>query len=222
MSEKKPGAEIAFLHISPIYAPLAQKWPIDLEKWIAEPEWNGPHVIVYITPGSNSIKTENGPITAKFPEFQPGLIRLGENHKAIALARIIHRKTKATNSNTSQERKLVQDRIDGKLKPESSLEKQFAVCHLVFTDLISLDGDDLRLWPLSSRKKKLENFLSTLREGQSEIYQSPYSADLGAMMQKAKNQGFAEVVFKRIDSEYRLKSGTDHNWKKFKTERNPK
>lgn len=85
------------------------------------------------------------------------------------------------------------------------------LCYILF-DLLALDGEDLRLLPLSVRKQKLEALL----EGAPPVLK--YSGHLSrlsrAQCEKLKKQGAEGIVIKRADSPY--SAGKNGDWLKLK------
>jgi bifunctional non-homologous end joining protein LigD len=88
---------------------------------------------------------------------------------------------------------------------------------LYASDLLELDGEDLRALPLVDRKKRLARLLGRRRLG---IVLSAHTADDGAtIFQQACKMGLEGIVSKRLSAPYR--SGRSRDWLKIKNPDSP-
>jgi bifunctional non-homologous end joining protein LigD len=84
-------------------------------------------------------------------------------------------------------------------------------------DLLELDGEDLRAWPLSDRKKRLAKLLGGRRLG---IVLSDHTDEDGEVIfQQACVMGLEGIVSKRLTAPYR--SGPSRDWLKVKNPDSP-
>jgi ATP-dependent DNA ligase len=85
-------------------------------------------------------------------------------------------------------------------------------------DILALDGDDLRGFPLSWRKTNLARLLSRRPDG---IFAAPYDqGEIGPDLFKAAcNMGLEGMVSKRADRPYR--AGRSKDWVKVKNRKHP-
>lgn len=81
-------------------------------------------------------------------------------------------------------------------------------------DLLFLDGTDLRLWPLLSRKDALRNLLRTLARSRIR-YSEAVEGDPETLYERLDAVGVASVVSKAVTAPYR--AGRDPSWLKVKS-----
>jgi bifunctional non-homologous end joining protein LigD len=88
---------------------------------------------------------------------------------------------------------------------------------LYASDLLELDGEDLRTLPLGDRKKRLARLVGRRRIG---IVLSAHTADDGAtIFRQACKLGLEGIVSKRLSAPYR--SGRSRDWLKVKNSDSP-
>ena len=84
-------------------------------------------------------------------------------------------------------------------------------------DLLELDGEDLRGWPLADRKTRLARLLGGRRLG---IVLSDHTDEDGAtIFRQACRMGLEGIVSKRLTAPYR--SGPSRDWLKIKNPESP-
>jgi bifunctional non-homologous end joining protein LigD len=97
------------------------------------------------------------------------------------------------------------------LRRELARKRSGNLAYYVF-DLLYLDGEDLRQWPLSKRKKKLKALVANVPRGF--LYADHLEADAEEVYTKACKMGLEGIVSKRRDATYR--SGRQESWIKIK------
>jgi bifunctional non-homologous end joining protein LigD len=84
-------------------------------------------------------------------------------------------------------------------------------------DLIEMDGEDLRHWPFSDRKTRLERLLAGRNAG---VVLNQHVVEKGAVVFAAAcRMGLEGIVSKRLDAPYR--SGRSRDWIKTKNPASP-
>jgi bifunctional non-homologous end joining protein LigD len=84
-------------------------------------------------------------------------------------------------------------------------------------DLLMLDGDDLRRWPLVERKAALRKFLGRSRGGIQ--YVAHIEGDGEEMFAAVCKHGLEGIVSKKLNAPYR--SGPSKSWIKVKNPKAP-
>jgi bifunctional non-homologous end joining protein LigD len=89
--------------------------------------------------------------------------------------------------------------------------------HLIAFDLIALDGEDLRRWPIEDRKRKLAKLVRGAHPGI--VLNEFFEGDGDILFDHACKLGCEGIVSKRLGSPYR--SGRSLHWVKVKNPKAP-
>jgi bifunctional non-homologous end joining protein LigD len=175
--------------------PVSAKAPPEGPIWIHESVYNGYRCQAHIFPQKTQIFNDQGQDwTHRFPHI----------HEAL-------RKAKVRNGILDGE--VVWLGEDGKsdaVQLEKALQNNdlTSVLFLAF-DLLYLNGEDLRLRPLSYRKSKLEKILTPLR-GTAVLASEHCKGNPGQWVQNFTDHPPEKIISKRLDSSYL--SGPNQSW----------
>lgn len=187
--------------IDPCLALLKAKPPKGGD-WLFEIKWDGYRIAVHIEPGRVRILTRGGhDWTHRFPTIAAAAEKL-----PVATA-IIDGEAVVMDPEGRSDFGLLQKSLGGRSGKSSAAD-----AILMAFDLLYFDGRDLRAVELSSRRKMLEDLLSTKPPGI--MFSETIEADADALLASACGLGLEGIIAKHRDSAYR--SGRTGDWLKIK------
>lgn len=197
--------------------PRETKIPPLTRGWIVEIKWDGICAMASSDLGAQKpqVTNKNGrDISHAFPEINAGLVELARRHSFTLHGEII-----SGNGRTSQERSVAIGRAARSAFSVRQGAEQYP-CHFMAFDLLEVDGQDLTLLPLQTRKAGLRRLISKTFQARSPI--SVTTALNASDLEKAQDNPellgelsqHEGLVFKRLDSLYR--PGLSSAWLKFK------
>jgi len=172
------------------------------EDWLYELKYDGYRILAYVEGNELSLITRNGhDYTKRFPEIAYSLINLAAGRAMVTDGEMVV---------TDKEGKTDFQALQNYMRNP----KGQSLTYIVF-DLLSLDGADLRGYPLIDRKEKLETLM---KDAPKNLYYSPHVRGKGKESFDAACQADLEgIVGKKADSVY---SGTRNgDWIKLKCDR---
>ncbi|SJN47548.1 DNA ligase D [Sphingobacterium sp. JB170] len=184
--------------LRPMLAKLSSSLPSD-SGWIFEQKYDGFRALAVIENGNIKIVSRNNKsLNVKFPSLRKELEALKRD--AVLDGEIV-----------------IEDK-NGKsyfqlLQSGEPIAKNLRLCYYVF-DLLRLDGNDLRDFPLSERKELLKLFLKKASLKLT-IYVKSLSMKSNKLMDHAKKMGWEGVIAKTNDSPYLAGKRGDF-WQKIK------
>ena len=127
--------------LRPMFAILTDK-PFDDPDWVFETKWDGFRALAVAAPGHASLYSRNGiDISRKYPSICAALVAI--KHEAVLDGELV-----ALDAHGRSRFQLLQN----------AERNATRLLYCVF-DLLTLDGKDLRAWPLLKRKEALERVL---------------------------------------------------------------
>lgn len=187
--------------VEPCLALLKTKPPKG-DDWLFEIKWDGYRIAVHIELGRVRILTRGGhDWTHRFPAIAAAAEKL-----PVATA-IIDGEAVVMNEEGRSDFGLLQKSLGGRSGKATAAGAVF----MAF-DLLYFDGHDLRAVELSSRRKLLEDLLSTKPPGI--MFSETIEADADALLSSACGLGLEGIIAKHRDSPYR--SGRMGDWLKIK------
>lgn len=187
--------------VEPCLALLKAKPPKG-DDWLFEIKWDGYRIAVHIELGRVRILTRGGhDWTHRFPAITAAVKNL-----PFATA-IIDGEAVVMDDEGRSDFGLLQKSLGGRSGKSSAAD-----AILMAFDLLYFDGHDLRAVELSSRRKMLEDLLSTKPPGI--MFSETIEADADALLASACGLGLEGIIAKHRDSPYR--SGRTGDWLKIK------
>ncbi len=187
--------------VEPCLALLKNKPPKG-DDWLFEVKWDGYRIAVHIELGRVRILTRGGhDWTHRFPTIADAAKKL-----PVATA-IIDGEAVVMDEQGRSDFGLLQKSLGGRSGKSSAAD-----AILMAFDLLYFDGHDLRAVELSSRRKMLEDLLSSKPPGI--MFSETIEADGDALLSSACGFGLEGIIAKHRDSPYR--SGRLGDWLKIK------
>jgi len=183
---------------APMLATLSERIP-DEGQWIFEHKLDGYRAIAHLAKKNIKLLSRNELSLAKqFPSILKALTIV--DHEVILDGEIIAvDKTGQTNFQI--------------LKSGEPLPAKYQLPYLVF-DLIALDGNDLRDFPLSSRKELLALLFQKIKHPQLKLVEN-LGEDFHKALAKAKKKNWEGIMAKELESRYASGSRSSL-WRKIK------
>lgn len=187
--------------VEPCLALLKAKPPAG-DEWLFEVKWDGYRIAVHIELGRVRILTRGGhDWTHRFPTIAAAAVNL-----PVATA-ILDGEAVVMDAEGRSDFGLLQKSLGGRSGKATAADAIF----MAF-DLLYFDGHDLRSVELSSRRKLLEDLLSTKPPGI--MFSETIEADGNTLLTSACSLGLEGIIAKQRDSSYR--SGRFGDWLKIK------
>ena len=205
----------------PMYASVGHDVPTG-SNWVFEPKYDGVRVLGHVTSRGVRLVTRNGNDKARqFPEITRALAEL-----AIRVRRSFTIDGEIVALVDGEEARF--QALQSRMHLKGGADIQHAVDHLpaglVAFDIVSEDGVNLAPRPWKERRAKLEDLLqdlATTRRGRKadsvaqHIRLSPTRRDGGAMLARARKDGWEGIIAKRADAPY-LPGVRSDAWLKLK------
>ena len=180
--------------IRPMLCTLVKE-PVDSDAYLYEIKWDGYRIISFVEDGTVRMDSRGGlNYTSRYPLIEKALRKLKHNV-------IIDGEVVVFNDDGKPDFDAIQ-LYNGKSTP---------ISYCVF-DLLWLDGEDLRHYPLIERKELLKKLIS----GHEVLRFSESFEDGRALYREVLNMNLEGIVAKRKDSEY-LEGDRSYNWLKIPT-----
>lgn len=205
----------------PMYASVGHAVPTGA-RWVFEPKYDGVRVLGHVTSRGVRLVTRNGNDKARqFPEITRALAEL-----AIRTRRsfTIDGEIVALVDGEEARFQALQSRMHLKGAADIQNAAEHLPAGLVAFDIISEDGVDLAPHPWTDRRARLMDLLqdlATTKRGRKAdpvaryIRLSPTRRDGGAMLARAKRDGWEGIIAKRTDAPY-LPGVRSDAWLKLK------
>jgi ATP-dependent DNA ligase len=179
--------------------------------WVYEPKWDGFRCLAFRDGDEVQLQAKSGkPLTRYFPDVVALLGSLPATSFVIDSELVIFAGGR-----------LSFDELQMRLHPAESRVRYLAAQHpatvVAFDLLVDDRGEALTALPFSSRRSKLEDFLSRFARGQTNLFLSPQTTDVKMAEEwlRTMEEAIDGVVAKRLDMDYR--SGERTGMVKYKT-----
>lgn len=172
--------------------------PDDPFKWQSEMKLRGIHVAIFIEKkGTIRIVTgSNMDITDQFMDLRQGFEHLSRYHQVLIEADIV-----VGEGRTKDEAEQVNRRLNASGQKRTILSNTIPA-GLITTDLLFLDGQDLRSEPLMERKSRLSHLMSDFLAEKFDFVENVSTKNHKQLLEDASSKGFPEILIKKSDSPY--------------------